>query len=81
MAKTNVLGELFEEGREVLPEPLVHTMIRGIATTAIPIGDALTIDEVDADVSAWVARGYKLVNTHLIGVDVNSINMVYVLSK
>lgn len=84
MAKSNVTEDLFEVESEKAGhpfEPMVHTMVRSIATTPVPIGDAQPIYEVDADVSLWVERGYKLVSTHLIGVDVNSINMVYVLSK
>lgn len=62
-------------------EPMVHTMLRAIATTAIPIGDTQMISQVDADVSAWVERGYRLVNTHYVGREPEGIMMLYVLSK
>lgn len=85
MAKSNV-EDLFNVEAEVKSatkdyEPRVHTMVRSIATTAVPQGDSQPVYEVDADVSGWVERGYKLVSTHLIGVDANAINLVYILSK
>lgn len=67
-------------------EASVHTMLRRIATTPVaPMGagepDALPIEVVDAEVGAWVDRGYRLVNAIMVSVDINAITMVYVLSK
>ena len=75
--------ELFDDvaPQAVLEEPLVHTMLRAIATTAVPVGDTKMIEQVDADVSAWVARGYRLVSTHYVGREPEGLMMLYVLSK
>ena len=81
MAKTNELFAEAEETAEVLEEPLAHTMLRTVANTFPPLGDAQTVQQVDADVSAWIAKGYHLVNSHYIGMETNGIVMVYVLAK
>ena len=83
MAKA-VAEELFENEEvqeNLVYEPSVHTMLRNIATTAVPVGGAKMIEEVDRDISSWVERGYRLVNTHYIGSEPNAIVMLYVLSK
>lgn len=81
MAK--VAEELFEASEPIMvaEEPLVHVMLRNIATTGIPLEGAQTVSEVDADVSAWLARGYRLVNTHYLGMETSYFSIVFVLSK
>lgn len=76
--------ELFAE--QIVPagvvnEPLVHTMIRTISSDAFPQGQSQFVHEVDADVSSWVERGYRLVNTHYLGQEVEGYIVMYVLSK
>ena len=74
--------ELFDTATAgVLDEPLVHTMVRAIASTAVPVGETQMIWEVDKEISDWVARGYHLVNTHYLGREPEGWNVMYILSK
>lgn len=49
--------------------PKVHNMVRWISKTnrSQPEMGIWTASEVDAHVSAWVEKGYKLFNTHYVG--------------
>lgn len=81
MAKA-IAEELFaEEVENVVEEPYIHTMIRSISTTAIPLEGTMPWYEVDKEVGDWVQRGYRLVNTHFLGQDPNGFMFAYILSK
>jgi len=81
MAK--VAEELFEASEPIMvaEEPMVHIMKRSISTTAVPLEGSQPVDEVNQEVSAWVERGYRLVNTHYLGTEPNFFTLVFVLSK
>lgn len=90
MAKA-VANELFNEEEKdlgnglaevsVMEEPYIHTMIRSISTTAIPLEGTKPWYEVDAEVGAWIQKGYKLISTHFLGQDPNGFMFAYILSK
>lgn len=72
----------FKEDQGVVDElPLVHTMIRSISTTAVPLEGTDPIFVVDAEVGYWVSKGYKLISTHFLGQDPNGFMFAYILAK
>ena len=80
-AKEELSLEVEEVVEPVFEGSSVHTMVRSISSTAHPLGDTKMIEQVDADVSAWVDRGYRLVNTHYLGREPEGFIVMYVLSK
>lgn len=71
----NGVGELLDG------DPWVHTMIRSISTTALPLEGTDPFYVVDEEVGAWVAKGYRLVGTHFLGQDPNGFMFAYILSR
>jgi len=75
----------------VMEEPKVHTMLRYISSSNVTLAEqgVWSIADVDAHVSEWVNRGYKLIGTHSIGQKdlsqymqgLSGFGMVYVLAK
>jgi len=63
--------------------PPVHIMLRYISRTGVTNAQAnvWSIPETDAQVSAWVDKGYELKNTHYIGENTEGFGLVFILVK
>lgn len=63
--------------------PEVHVMLRYI-NRENRTNEAMNVwsgAEVDAQVSAWIGKGYKLQNTHYIGENPEGFGLVFILIK
>lgn len=57
-----------------------HTMIRRIGV-APGVGGVVTTDQVSEQIGQWYADGYRLKDTHFLGVEAGVYDVMYVLVK
>jgi len=67
---------------EPMPVRKLKLIQRGIAKAMIPVGELYQpVEQVEAYVSEWLDKGYRLANTHYLGEDQNFFNFFFVLVK
>ena len=76
--KTVQLGE-----NVVMEYPLVKQIVRVISRMSQDddLGGFHSVETIDAYLSEWVEKGYKLVNTHLVSEIPEGYQMLYILEK
>lgn len=63
-------------------EPTVHHMIRTLSTSGLPgPSGEMPVEQVDADVSAWIDKGYDLKTARYAGETPDGVRMLYVFVK
>lgn len=79
--------KLFEDNTEAMMEesgdltaPAVKQMVRWIAGSTDDEGhDAVQM--VDAELTEWINKGYRLLATHYVGTDQTAIGVLYILVR
>lgn len=58
--------------------PAVKQLVRWIGNATDDAGHD-TAQSVDLELTAWIEKGYKLFNTHFVGMDGMNVGLVYIL--
>lgn len=70
------------EIQAVNPEADVHHMIRMISLqNQHSSNGAMPVDLIDAHVRNWLQAGYELKSTHVLGMEPESVNVLYIFVK
>lgn len=65
------------EEKTMVALPAVKQMVRWIGASTEGSVDA--VQAVDAELSEWIAQGYKLFATHYVGTDNQAFGVLYIL--
>lgn len=66
--------------KALLPEPDIHHMVQKLGTQVMPDG-TITVEYANENIRRWLRKGFRVAFVRSLGMEPNSINILYILIK